>query len=157
MGWGLTGLDLRLPVQGGAGPDALAFSGEVFICAFALLLILFGHRHLEGDDAGAEGFTADTDSDSDSLFNAFRSPARTSVHTCIYVSKKNANTVSYIFNMQQHSNRYSKRKRIQQFSHNNSRNHLQAQFQRYRRSKIWHFSSSVYFITKIKSLINTFS
>ena len=36
----------------------------------------------------------DSDSDSDSLFTAFRPQARTSVHICIKVSNKNANTMA---------------------------------------------------------------
>ena len=38
-------------------------------------------------------------SDSDSLFTAFRPQARTSVHICIKVSNKNANTIIYNFNI----------------------------------------------------------
>ena len=39
------------------------------------------------------------DSDSDYLFTAFRPQARTSVHTCIKISNKNANTIIYNFSI----------------------------------------------------------
>ena len=43
--------------------------------------------------------TCEADSDSDSLFTAFRPQARTSVQICIKVSNKNANTIIYNFNI----------------------------------------------------------